>query len=356
MDELATYERRFRRAGLPLFIEDYSAGGDIFTRAAPLLALVFIGELLGAIQLDWSLIASVGAAVGGLAILLAAFGVVNRLRGRPFWSVPEHVGRIELAAFVLVPAALPLIFGGQTGSALVTGLANATLLLLVYAVVGYGLLSIVRWALGRLFKQLAASLVLLTKAVPLLLVFSLVLFINTEMWQVFSTAPRGFLGIIAALFGVLATLFLVARLPREVGELEREAGGAGPPLDRRQRINVALVMVVSQALQVVVVSLAVGAFFVAFGALTVGAEVRESWEAVDGITLFELTLLGEPIEVTEALLRVSGGIAAFSGLYYAIAVLTDSTYREEFLTELTAEMGDSFRARAEYLERRAGSA
>ena len=30
-------------------------------------------------------------------------------------------------------------------------------------------------------------------------------------------------------------------------------------------------------------------------------------------------------------------------------MLTDSTYREEFLDELTGEMRESFRARAEYL-------
>jgi hypothetical protein len=65
-----------------------------------------------------------------------------------------------------------------------------------------------------------------------------------------------------------------------------------------------------------------------------------------------MTLFGEPLQVTEALLRVSGGIAAFAGLYYAIAVLTDSTYREEFRDELTEEMADSFAARAEYLELR----
>src|SRR3954454_8615557 len=70
---LATYERRFRRAGLPLFIEDYSAAGDVFTRAAPLLTLVFIAEMLGAISLDWSLAANIAAAVGGLAILLGVW-------------------------------------------------------------------------------------------------------------------------------------------------------------------------------------------------------------------------------------------------------------------------------------------
>ena len=111
------YERRFRRAGLPLFIEDRSAREDVWTRAAPLLALVFLGEMLGAIQLDWPVLANVAAALGGLAILLGAFGLLNLARGRPFWSRPQDVGDAELAAFVLFPAALPLIFGGQAGSA-----------------------------------------------------------------------------------------------------------------------------------------------------------------------------------------------------------------------------------------------
>ena len=58
MSELAEYERRFRRAGLPLFIEDRSAREDVWTRAAPLLTLIFLSELLGAIDLDWSLLAT----------------------------------------------------------------------------------------------------------------------------------------------------------------------------------------------------------------------------------------------------------------------------------------------------------
>ena len=48
------------------------------------------------------------------------------------------------------------------------------------------------------------------------------------------------------------------------------------------------------------------------------------------------------------LLRVAGGLAAFSGFYFAIAIFTDSTYRAEFLDEMTNEMRDTFRARAEY--------
>ncbi len=77
MDELAAYERRLRRAGLPLLIEDYSAYTDIFTRAVPLLGLVFILEMLGAGDLDWSMWANLGAITGGLAILLGGVALLG---------------------------------------------------------------------------------------------------------------------------------------------------------------------------------------------------------------------------------------------------------------------------------------
>ncbi len=351
VNDLAAYESRFRRAGLPLFIADYSASEDIYTRATPLLALVFAGETLGAIDLDWTWWQNVAATAGGLAILLAAFAILNLLRGRPPLARPREVGVPELTGFVLLPAVLPLIFGGQLTSAVVTAVGNLVFLALIYAVVGYGLLFVVIWAAGRLLDQLGRSLVLLTKAIPLLMVFALVLFVNTEAWQVFSSMPGEFLAVVAAMFVAAGSVFLVARLPREVTALER-AVAAGPELDGRQRLNVAIVMFVSQALQVLVVSLAVGVAFTLFGMLAIGAEVRESWIGSEGNVLVTVNLFGSPAQVTEELLRVSGGIAAFSGLYYAIAVLTDATYREEFLDELTEEMGDTFRARAEYLAAR----
>ncbi len=148
-------------------------------------------------------------------------------------------------------------------------------------------------------------------------------------------------------------MFIIARLPREVANLER-AVGTEPPLERRQRVNVGLVMFVSQALQVLVVALAVAGFFVLFGALAVGPEVRESWIGSTGDVVGPtIPLFGEDVQVTAELLSVSAGIGAFSALYYAIAVLTDATYRDEFLEELTSEMTDTFQARADYLAARA---
>jgi hypothetical protein len=54
VDDVAVYERSFRQAGLPLLIEDYSAREDVFTRAVPLLTVVLVVEVLGAIDLKCS--------------------------------------------------------------------------------------------------------------------------------------------------------------------------------------------------------------------------------------------------------------------------------------------------------------
>ncbi len=354
-DDLAGYEQRFRRAGLPLFIEGFRASTDVFNRAVPVLALVFCGEMLGAIQLDWSPAANVAAALGGLAILLVAIGIVNRARGRPFWSVPRTVGKVELATFVLLPALLPLIFGGQIGSAAATVAANLAVLGLIYAAIGYGLVAILRWVLARLIGQLTSALGLLAKAVPLLMIFALLSFTNQEMWQIFSAISTGQFWAILALFVVLGSVFLLVRIPLEARGIEREAGEAQKPLDRRQRLNVGLVMFVSQATQVLIVSLAVGLFFVAFGLLSINEAVRQEWIGSGGTELVGFDLLGDRVELTSELLRVAAGLAAFSGFYFAIAMLTDSTYREEFLDELTSEMRATFKARAEYLRMRAST-
>ncbi len=348
MEETKAYERRFRKAGLPLFIEGYSATEHVFTRALPLLSFVFIVEMLGAVNYSWGPVANVLAVIGGVALLLVGFGITNRLQGRPFFSVPAKVGTIELAVFVLVPPALPLVFGGQWRSALVTAALNLVLLGAVYLFVGYGMLSILWWAGARLFSDLAASFGLLVRALPMLMIFSLVLFFTTEMWQVFSTLAVRLIVALSALLFALAAAFMLARLPREVTALEREAG-AGPPLSRKQRTNVGLVMFIAQALQVLIVTVAIGGFFVLLGVLAVPPATQAAWIGGPTDLWWGFELFGIHVELTEQLVLVAGGIAAFSGLYFAIAVLTDSTYREEFLSQITGEMRQTFRQRAEYL-------
>jgi hypothetical protein len=221
--------------------------------------------------------------------------------------------------------------------------------------IAYGVASILRFTGRRIGEQLAAAVDLLARAIPLLLLFSVVLFVNTEMWQVFAAMDVATLVAAAALLVVVGSTFLGVRLPREVDRIEREVT-AGPTLELRQRINVGLVLFVAQALQIVLVAAAVGGFFVAFGALAISADIIESWTGDAGSQILFLELAGVDVRVTAELLRVSAGIAALSGLYYSVAVLTDSTYREEFLDDLTGGLRDVFADRARYLELRAATA
>jgi hypothetical protein len=351
-ERLREHERSFRRAGLPLFSEDIDTAEDIFNRAAPLLGLVFVGEILGAGNLDWSWWQNLAAIAGGLAILLGAIGLANRARGRAFSAIPQRLGKTELAGFVLLPSLLPLLFGGQLGSAALTAGANLLLLGLIYAVVGLGLISIIRWVLARFLSQLRSAFTLLARAVPLLAIFVLLSFPTQELWGIFSNPTRGIYALILGLLALLGTAFLAVRLPREARALEREVGQESAPLRRRQLFNVELVMFVSQAAQVLLVSMMIAAFLTVFGVLAIDESLREDWLGTPGNELFSFNLLGERLELTGELLRVAVGLAAFSGFYFSIAIFTDSTYRQEFLEELTSEMRHSFKERAEYLRLR----
>jgi hypothetical protein len=346
--DVDTYEQRFRRAGLPMLVEDRKAREDVWTRAAPVLAVVLIVEGVFAVNLDWPLWANALVLAGAAVALTAAVAVVNRVRGRPALALPEDVGAVELAAFVVIGGLVQLI-GGQTTSAWVVCAGNLALLLVLYLWFGYGLASILLFTGRRVGEQLAAAVDLLARAIPLLLLFSVVLFVNTEMWQVFAGMNAATVVATGALLVVVGSAFLAVRLPREVDRIERDVA-ARPTLRRRQRINVGLVLFVSQALQVVLVALAVAAFFIAFGALVISADVVESWTGSDGRQILSLDLGDLDVRVTVELLRVSVGIGALSGLYYSVAVLTDSTYREEFLDEVTGDLRDVFADRARYLE------
>ncbi|MGW6199208.1 hypothetical protein ACWF0M_23880 [Kribbella sp. NPDC055110] len=349
--ELERYEQQFRRAGLPLFIEDFSPTHDIFTRAAPLLVLVFLAEMLGATSLEWVWWQNLLAALGGLLALVLGFGLLNGLRGRPFGSLPTRFGIPELMVFVFLPALLPVVTQGQVKQFFGVALGNLLLVGVVYVVVGYGFIATVVWGIRQLVRELANSVASFIRALPLLLVFSLVLFMTADMWQVFAWMPAAFIVFSVVAFTLLSTVFLLIRLPLEVDAIERTAG-SGPPLSRSQRFNVSVSLVIRQWMQVLVVSAGVGLFFVAFGMLAISEHIYRQWGVDAGSWSYHVELLHHPLVLSASLIKVAVGIANFTGLYYSIALLTDSTYRTEFLDHVSNELRELFTARAEYLELR----
>ncbi|MEA2973784.1 MAG: hypothetical protein QOG82_2242 [Actinomycetota bacterium] len=146
-------EEWFLSRGVPHFIDGYSVTRDVFTRTLPPLTLILLLELALALNSHWAWWVNVLVAGGSFAALLGVWAVTNALRHRSLFARPDRVGATELAVFVLVPAVLPLLAGGQRLTALNTLVGNLVLLGLIYATTSYGLLPMTRWAVRRLVRQ-----------------------------------------------------------------------------------------------------------------------------------------------------------------------------------------------------------
>jgi hypothetical protein len=145
-------------------------------------------------------------------------------------------------------------------------------------------------------------------------------------------------------------VFLAVRLPGVVREVQGESAVGDVPLRRKERLNLAAVALIGEMLQVLFVSGAIWLFYVVLGALLVNAQVRTAWLLTPDDVAFTIAWFGDRLVVSEALFRVATGVAAFAGLYYAVTILVDAAYRDQFVDALTEELRDTFRRRSEYLE------
>jgi hypothetical protein len=373
-------ERWFLKRGLPHFIADYSPTRDVLTRAVPLLTLIFLFEVANAPKREFPIWLDIVAVAVGFGILLGAWMLANRIRGRPLLARPVDVGVFEIAVFVLAPPAIPLVFGGQWRSALATALGNVLLLAVIFLGTSYGVVPLTRWAGSRTIRELEQVMSLLVRALPLLILFITFIFLQNEAWQITADLHGPYYGIVLGVFVAIGVGFSLIRLPRQIGELSNfeswdvvvgrvegtpaqalvreapERHAAAPPLTKRQWGNVALVFLFSQFLQVLLVCVMVFVFLLAFGVLVVTEPVARGFIDSQPHVLASLDLWGRNLVITEELLRVTGFLTVFSGLYFAVTAQTDETYRREFIGEILEEMRRSLAVRAVYLEARKPSA
>ena len=258
-----------------------------------------------------------------------------------------------------------------------TALGNLLLLGLIYLVTSYGLVPMTRWAFGQTAHQLGAVTGLLGRALPLLLLFSVTLFINTEVWQVAATLDALLMGLTILLFVLVGTLFLFSRLPGEMRALARGSEGrrvaddyvgtplAGlvgegdpmppRPLSRRQKGNVVLVLLFSQGVQVVLVTLLMGLFFLGFGMLAIRPEVVATWLGDLGptATLWSFHIGDNLVVLSRPLVNVALFLAVLSGFYFTVYAVIDPTYREQFFDGIVDEVRQAVTVRTAYLAVRA---
>jgi hypothetical protein len=282
---------------------------------------------------------------------------------------------LMLVLTVVVALAAGVLLAWAAGDAAVA----PTLLLFVVsvAVLGFGLTAlrarpIASWAVGRTLRSLRLLVPLVTRALPLLLLFITFLFINAEVWELSANLDGAVLWMTVMLFALFAVGFLLARLPDELDRVDRVVDEVSlveacrrTPLEERartmvaevgkdaieaqaevrgyERANLILVLVVAQAVQVLLLALSVFGFFLLFGGVVMNDGVQESWSN-GPIHHFEVLP-----NLSVELVQVSVFLAAFSGFYFTICAVTEEAYRDQFFTAVKQELDRAVAVRAVYL-------
>lgn len=379
---LAATEDWFVRIGIPHFIEDFTASEDVWTRAVGFLSLVFVGELFLTFGSDFNGWYQAGVFVVGLAVMVGAVIALNKYRGRSDFARPDDIGIAELALFVLVPPFLAILGGHNTRAEFVgVVVLNLAILLVVYTVVSWGLFAMARWGLAAMWSHLTQVAQLLGSILPLMLLFSAFLFLNAEIWQVVNDFPVVLFAIVVGSLGAIALVFLTGAMSGSIQGLrffkhwdevcdalastplkdcDTSAFPGTPehvPLGRAARFNLTLRLVVGLAVQVLLVTLLIFGFYVVFGMLTVREDTMLQWTTLEAgtpelqnVTLLTFGLAGHEVILTTLHLVASGFVAAFSGLQFAVSLVTDESYTEAFVEDSNAEMREALAVRAAYLE------
>ena len=280
---------------------------------------------------------------------------------------------VALVALLIGAAAGTLVgvLDTDVGVGITVGSQVLLLVLAFYALTTLRAGSIARWAGKRTLGSLGLLFPLVTRALPLLLLFITFLFINTEVWMVAASLDGSVMWLTVLLFSVIAVAFLLVRLPEEMEIFDRDldparvaSGARGTPLevaaasyaessetDRTreehigglQKANLVLVLLIAQAVQVLLLSLSVFAFFLVFGSLVMDPGVIDAWLGHPPTPAF-----GRGARLSQELVQVSVFLAAFSGLYFTVYAVTDELYRKQFFTTIVRELERAVSARAAY--------
>jgi hypothetical protein len=303
--------------------------------------------------------------------------------GMPYFVPAERTRvRAALRPRRFVPLALAVVLVSLAlGGALAwlagdPALVPALLLTLgIGGFVAYGMTAlrarpILTYALSQTGSSLRRLLPRATRALPLLLVFMTFLFINAEVWMMSAYLDGASLWVTVLLFLVLAVVFFLTRLPEEIDRADDDLDDArvvevcrGTPMEseasrladtgllgqeshviRYERANLTLVLVITQLVQVLLLSVSVFAFFLLFGSITMQQEIVAAWVGDAGV--HNLDWLPN---LSVELIQVSVFLAAFAGLYLTVYAVTDETYRTELFTGVVNELEQAIAVRAAYV-------
>ncbi|MDQ3871056.1 MAG: hypothetical protein M3301_05505, partial [Chloroflexota bacterium] len=296
-------ERWFVRRGVPQFVEGYATEQSMDARATPaILGWLLLGSIwtVGT-RADVPNAANVAAVAATILVIGMGLPVANRLRGRRALQRPAKYDLGDIAVFAGLPGIAALLVRGSAEAGLSAALTSATGIALIYVVVGFGLVSIAAWAVGWLLAQFLQIFGLVARTLPLLLILVAFLLFASELWQAARTIGTLDRVGVAVLLAAATVAFLATMVRSELQPLETATASSVdpsdvqetpaarlaaalrgrelhvPPLTRLQRLNVTLLVLLTQLLQSLFVGFVVFVFLVAFGLLALPVSVQEAW-------------------------------------------------------------------------------
>ena len=368
-------ERWFVRRGVPQFIEGYGTEQSMDRRAAPWIMawLVIWASLFWFSRPEAPFPWNILAILGTMAFFTFADAFTDTLRGRSRRRLPARFDLVDIGQFAVLPVVPTLLVHQEPLGVVFSALNILAGIGAIYIVIGFGLLDIAGWAFGRLQDQLVHIATLVSRTLPLLLILVVFLMFSAELWEAAHALHAQELAAVLGLLLVVGSILVVTTFRPEVHRLEapidwdevrREtadtpaaalaeravpAGFQVPRLTWLQRRNVEFVVLISQLLQSLFVSLLVLAFLVAFGLIVVPASVQAAWMGAPVTALVQFELLGEPRVLSAELLGVSALLSGIVGLYFTGLALTDPTFKSEHFTLVVGELRMLLSARALYL-------
>lgn len=371
----------FLHRGLPLVLTRRVRSRALVARSAPAVAGVGALTAVTLLLAEWTGDDPDPGYILRLAVIAAVLAAapfaLEVLHQRS--TTASRVGRrttalVVMGIFVLL---MPVVVSGWSAAALAEAPAFLVVSLLTIWLTYLGLGSIALWAFRFAWVQLGALGTLMSRALPLLML-TVVVYFTGELWQLSARMTRQRLWQTVGFLALVALVFMIATIRDEVRALRDDrsrqtdpaallAGtpladarsGTRTPLSLPEQVNVVAVMVVAQAIQVVLFTTGLFAFFLALGIIAVPDEVTVVWSGEQACAAGKPpcagTWFGVHVPVPQTVVHTSLFVAVLSGLYFTVSTSVDPLYRQRFFEPLISDVAVSLAGRDAYLAMEARS-
>ena len=344
-------ERYFRRRGLPTLIEDYSATEDVLTRAWPWLGVLFAVQVTRSLATSWKPGLAAIVLVASAAAVLAIWIGGNRRAGRSLFSAPARVGWWSAAVFVVVPSLMRINSAVGVYPALRHVAFNVCVCAFVVGVIGWGLAQTLAWALLKILSDLWDQLVIVFRQTAAIFLFCFLIFFTQEFWQFVTFSSYRRIELLLELLAAIAILTVLVGAPRFMASLQKDLLEADERLTWLQRSNLTILFIVRQLLQLALIFIVSAALFATVSVLTISREMYKTWD-LEPTTIDSFVYDGETYLLTDSGICIALLLALVATVNFAVATMSSSEGRENFLEGVEDEVGEVFRRRRRYLAKR----